>query len=153
MSNKVWWAKVTDSMGLAEFIRLVNQRMTGLNFGDQAVCEIHIDGGGAVITTGIKLDVPFPDFSATITGWELVADQSGSIVIDLWKDSYANFPPLVGDTITASAKPTLSSATKNRATSVPTWIRTINKGDVLRVNVDSASTVKRVTLALSLVKN
>ena len=140
-------------MPLPAFIRLINERMRGAFPGDrQAVLEIHIDGGGTAITTGIKLDIPFPLFPCTVMAWDLVADQSGSIVIDLWKDKYANFPPTVADTITASAKPTLASVTKNQALKVPTWIKNIDKGDVLRVNVDSVATVTRVTLALALVK-
>ncbi len=117
-----------------------------------AVLLIHIDGGGAPITTGVKLDTTFPDFDCEITGWELVADQLGSIVIDLWLDSYANYPPTIADTITAAAKPTLAGAIKNRALSVPTWSPSISQGDTLRVSVDSATTVTRVTLALSLIK-
>ena len=68
-----------------------------------------IDDGGSVIATGIKGDLEIP-FGCTIQAVTLLADQTGSIVIDIWKDSYAAYPPTVADTITASAKPTLSSA-------------------------------------------
>lgn len=111
--------------------------------------NIVIDGGGAAITPGVKLDVVL-DFAATITAATLLADQSGSIVIDLWKDSYANFPPTVADSITASAKPTLSSAQTSHDTTLTGWTTAISAGDILRVNVDSASTVQRVVLALTL---
>ena len=60
-----------------------------------------IDGGGSTITTGVKGDVNC-DFAFTIVQWALLADQSGSIVIDIWKDTYANYPPTVADTITAA---------------------------------------------------
>lgn len=106
-----------------------------------------LDGGGQAITTGIKADVRVP-YSGTITGWELVADTSGSIVIDVWKDSYANFPPTVADTITGTEKPTLSSATKNTDTALSSWTTSLTAGDILRFNVDSASTVSRVSLAI-----
>src|SRR3990167_10364308 len=46
-----------------------------------------IDGGGSVISTGIKGDLEIP-FGCTITRATLVADQTGSIVIDIWKDTY-----------------------------------------------------------------
>lgn len=150
--KRLRWDRISEFTTLRELILLLNRRLTGLRDGDAAVLLIHIDGGGSAITTGVKLDIPFPDFAATITGWELVADQSGSIVLDLWKDTYANYPPTVADTITASAKPTLSSAIKNVADGVPTWTRKINQGETIRVNVDSVSTVTRVTLGLSLVK-
>ena len=112
---------------------------------------IIIDGGGATITTGVKGDIEVP-FACTITAWELLADQSGSIVVDVWKDTYANFPPTVADTITGSEKPTLSSATKNQDTNLTTWTTSVSAGDILRFNVDSATTVTRVTLSLTVTR-
>lgn len=106
-----------------------------------------MDGGGLPITTGIRADVRVP-YSGTITGWEIVADASGSIVIDVWKDTYANYPPTVADTIAGTEKPTLSSAAKNQDTSLSTWTTSLTAGDWIRFNVDSASTVTRVALAI-----
>ena len=112
------------------------------------VCQIN--GGGAVITTGIvkpgDLEVPF---DCTIVEWRITADQSGSIVVDVWKDTYANFPPTVADTIAGSEKPTLSSAQKNEDTNLTTWTTALSKGDWLRFNVDSVSTVTAVTLSIT----
>lgn len=112
---------------------------------------IIIDGGGSAITTGVKGDIEVP-FGCTITAWEVLADQSGSIVIDVWKDTYANFPPTVADTITGSEKPTLSSATKNQDTNLTTWTTSVSAGDILRFNVDSATTVTRVTLSITVTR-
>lgn len=152
MSRAIWWGTVDDkSTGLPEFIRIVNRRMRGLRDSGHLLL-IHLDGGGGTLTTGHKLDVPLPNFGISIEGWTLVADQSGSLVIDLWSDTYGNYPPTVADTITASAKPTLSSAIKNEAESVPTWTKNIARGKTIRVNVDSATTVTRATLALSVYK-
>lgn len=106
-----------------------------------------IDGGGSAIATGVKGFIEIP-YAGTIQSVRLLADQSGSIVIDLWKDTYANYPPTVADTITASAKPTLSSATKAQDTTLSGWTTSVSAGDILGVNVDSASTVERVTLSL-----
>src|SRR5690606_31919691 len=79
--------------------------------------NIIIDGGGAAITTGEKGHF-IVDFDCTIISHTLLADQVGSIVLDIWKDTYANFPPTVADTITASAKPTLSAAQKAQDTTL-----------------------------------
>jgi len=106
-----------------------------------------IDGGGSAITTGQKGHLEIP-FACTITGWTLLADQSGSIVIDVWKDTYANFPPTVADTIAGSEKPTLSSAQKNQDLTLTTWTTAVAAGDILAFNVDSVSTVTRVTLSI-----
>lgn len=110
-----------------------------------------IDGGGSAITTGVKGDIMIP-FNCTVLGWDIVADQSGSIVVDVWKDTYANFAPTVADTITGTEKPTLSSAVKNQDIALSTWTTALTRNDWLRFNVDSASTVTRVTLALRVVR-
>lgn len=105
------------------------------------------DNNSVAIPTGIQGDIHVP-FACTITGIFLFADATGSIVIDLWKDTYANYPPTVADTITASAKPTLSSASKATDTTLTGWTTSVAAGDIIRVNVDSATTVTRFTLAI-----
>ncbi|KKN01403.1 hypothetical protein LCGC14_1128170, partial [marine sediment metagenome] len=67
---------------------------------------------------------------------------------DIWKDMTVNFPPLVGDTITASAKPTLSSGQSSLDATLTGWTTTFAAGDYLAFNVDSITTVERVTLTL-----
>jgi hypothetical protein len=106
---------------------------------------ITIDGGGSAITTGVKGYVRFP-YACTITKHTLLADQSGSLVIDMWKDTYANYPPTVADTITASAKPTLSTAIKAEDSTLTGWTKTVTAGDVFGFSVDSATTVTRAHL-------
>lgn len=114
-----------------------------------ATLNVVIDGGGSVITTGVKGDAVI-DFPCTIEQWTLLADASGAIVIDIWKDTFGNAPPTGADSITASAKPTLSSAAKAQSGVLTGWTTSVTAGDVLRFNVDSATTVTRVTLALKL---
>lgn len=110
-----------------------------------------IDGGGSAITTGIKGDLEIP-FNCTINRATALADQSGSIVVDIWKDSYTNYPATDADSITASAPVTISTATKSQDTTLSGWTTTITAGDILRFNVDSASTVTRVTISLKVTK-
>lgn len=110
-----------------------------------------IDGGGSTITTGVKGDIQIP-FACTITAASLLADQSGSIVVDIWKDTYANFPPTVADTITASAKPTISSATKATDSTLTGWTTSVDADDILRFNVSSVTNIQRVTLTLKVSK-
>src|SRR5262249_31149375 len=94
-----------------------------------------IDGGGSVITPGVKgdLDIPFP---CTINQAVLLADQSGSIVIDIWKAPYASYPPTVANSIVASAPPTISSGIDSKDSTLTGWSKTINAGDILRFNVN-----------------
>ena len=106
-----------------------------------------IDGGGSTITTGVKGYIEVP-FSGTIVSVRMLADQSGDIVVDIWKDTYANYPPTNADSITASAAPTISSATKSQDTVLSGWSTSVTAGDILGFNVDSATTVTRVTVSL-----
>lgn len=110
-----------------------------------------IDGGGSAITTGQKGHFAVP--AGEIVEVVLLADVAGSVVLDLWRDSYANYPPVVGDSICASAKPTLSSAIKAQDVTLTGWTTTLAEGDILAVQVDSAATVGRLTLAVRIVRS
>lgn len=110
-----------------------------------------IDGGGAPITTGQKGYLPIP-FACTITEASAFADQTGSAVVDVWKDTFANYPPADADSITASAPITLSSAIKAQDATLTGWTTSIAAGDVLGFNVDSASTITRLTIELKVTR-
>lgn len=110
---------------------------------------IIVDGAGSVLTTGVKGYKSFP-VAGIITGVRLLADQSGSIVMDIWKDTYANYPPTVADTITAAAKPTIVTALKSEDTTLTGWTKTIAAGDVFGFNIDSVTTIQRIVLELSI---
>jgi hypothetical protein len=111
--------------------------------------NIIIGNGAATVTTGVKgwLEVPY---ACTLTSIRLFADAAGAIVIDIWKDTYANFPPTDADSITSATPPTIP-ATNQKAedTSLTNWTKTFAKGDILGFNVDSATTIKQATLSLN----
>lgn len=111
-----------------------------------------ISGGGAVIATGVAGNGLYIPYACTIESVTMLADVSGSIVVDIWKDSYANYPPTVADSICAAAKPTISSAIKSQDTTLTGWAKTVNAGDILRFNVDSVSTIEEATIILKVTK-
>lgn len=117
----------------------------------QDCIEFVIDGGGATITTGVKGDLEIP-YNCTVTRWTLLGDQSGSIVVDLWVDTYANYPPTVADTITGSALPTISTATKGQSSTLTGWTTALTSGSTLRFNVNSVTSLTRVTLSLKVTR-
>jgi hypothetical protein len=78
----------------------------------------------------------------------MLADQSGSIVVDIWEDTYANYPPTDADSITASAVPTITTAVKSQDSTLTGWTTAIVGGSTLRYNVDSVTTIQRVTVSL-----
>jgi len=110
-----------------------------------------IDGSGTAITTGVKGDLEVP-FNCTITSATLLADQTGSVVVDIWKDTYANYPPTVADTITSVTPPTISSAIKSQDNTLSGWTTTMTRGETLRFNVNSCTTITRVQLSLKVTK-
>lgn len=112
---------------------------------------IIIDGQGAVISTGGKGSISIPT-SGTITGWQIfeISDVpvSSSISIDVWKDSYANFPPTVADAIAGSDYPTLSSQTKNQNLTLTLWTTSFSSKDVFKFNVRSVSGAVKILLVI-----
>lgn len=110
-----------------------------------------IDGGGAVITTGQKGYIEIP-FACTITKVTALADQTGSIVVDVWKDTYANALPTDSDSITASAPVSISSSTKSQDSTLTGWTTAVAAGDVIGFNVDSVTSIQRLTITLTVTK-
>ena len=73
---------------------------------------------------------------------------SGSVVFDIWKDVFANYPPTVADTITAAAKPTLTTATAAQSATLTGWTTTFAVGDIFAFKIDSVTSLKCATLTL-----
>lgn len=116
-----------------------------------ATITMIIDGGGSEIADGEAGHLEIP-FAATITRVTTLADQSGSIVVDIWNDTYANFPPTDADSITSATPPTISGAVKAQDDTLSGWTTAITAGDVLAFNVDSCTTIERVTISLRVTK-
>jgi hypothetical protein len=102
---------------------------------------------GAPISTGIKQDYISP-FACVISKVSLLADQVGSIQLDIWKTSFAAYPPTVTNTITGGNKPIITSGTKGQLTTLTGWTTSILAGDCLRFNVDSVTALNRVAVCL-----
>lgn len=115
--------------------------------------EIVFDGGGSEIADATYVDVYMP-FSGTITRWTALADQSGIIEVEPWRDSYANFPPTVADTIIgAGTNILISAATKNDNATMTGWTKTFSAGDIFRFYVNNCTTITQCTVAISFTKN
>jgi hypothetical protein len=124
-----------------------NPTITGSSAALTRSVGITIDGGGSTITTGSKGYIYMP-FGGTITQATLLANASGSIVVDVKKSTYTGFPTTTS--ICASAKPTLSSAQKSKDSTLTGWTTSFSADDVLEFVVDSATTVTRVNLVLTI---
>lgn len=137
----------TPSDGLefsgTNFRMTANQRLVAIVFD--------IDGGGAEPDTGVRAFIRVP-FSGTITSVVALADQTGSIVCDIWKDTYANFPPTNDDSVTASAPVTISSGVKSEDTTLTGWTTSFSAGDIFACNVDSVSTITHAVIIMQVMK-
>lgn len=120
-----------------------------------ANAEFVIGNGADVITTGIKGYLRL-DFAGTIQANTILLDTSGSIVIDIYKCTYAAFDPPThpasGDKITASAPPTVSGAKKSTDTTLTGWTTAFSAGDIFAFDVTSVASAKKATIALKILR-
>ncbi len=135
---------IGDSGNLA-YVRLFGSVVLGAGGGG--------GGDGAVVfelvtpTNGMQADVQMP-YDGTWTGWTLLADASGSAVVDVWLDDYASYPPDNSDSITGGNEPEISADTDDTG-GVSGWTTAFLTGDCVRINVDSVSGITRLTLVLT----
>ena len=101
-------------------------------------------------TTGFVGYITIP-YSGTITGWQVIGDAVGNCVIDVWKTS-AGVIPTVLNTITGTEKPTLSSQQISSDLNLTTWTISVLEGDIIGINLDSASLLSRIWLTLFITK-
>jgi hypothetical protein len=131
--------EMTGNLTLAD-----NKLLTASNY--KAQLGVTFDGGGSAIQANQQFSIRVEN-GFTITSWYMMADQSGSITVDVWKDTWANYPPTDADTITGGSEPAISASDKATG-GVSGWTTSVADGDVITFNVDSASTIERCTLIL-----
>ena len=111
-------------------------------------CGVVFDGQGGVISNGRTAYVQVP-YKGTITGWTLVAAQSGSCTVTVFKDTFLNFPPVSpGDNIFGT-QPALGGVQTNSATGLSVAVAS---GDWIGFTISGVTTVTWVNLTLSITK-
>ena len=106
------------------------------------------DGGGSVLETGAKTYIRTAE-AGTFYRVSMLADITGSAIVDIYKDTYANYPPTAADSIAVSGKPTISNGIKMESAVFTGWTSsTFASGDVLAANLDSCSGITRLTVEL-----
>lgn len=113
---------------------------------------ININNGSSVISTGFKGYVKIP-YNGVINSWTIMGSVSGSVTIDIWKDSENNFPPTSADTITGGNYPSLSNQYINSDNVLTGWITGFSTNDIFAFNVLSASGVTNINLTINVTKN
>jgi hypothetical protein len=114
----------------------------------RASIQFVIDGGGVPIVGGIKGDLEIPN-NFEIEEVTMLADQTGSIIVDIWMEQLVEYPPTDADSITASAVPTITTDDNSQDTSLTGWTTSLVGRETLRYNVDGTPTdIERVTISL-----
>jgi hypothetical protein len=110
------------------------------------------DGGASTITPGASGDLEIPFSVSTISAARIFCNSLTQTQIDVWKVSYAGYPPSDSDSMTSTAPIRCGSsggtAYKTQDTTLSGWTKTITEGDVLRFVVDSNTNAKRITATL-----
>lgn len=106
--------------------------------------------GGSALAAGAKIYVQI-NYACTVSNWTVLADQSGSCVMEIKRSTYASFPT-VTSIIGGGNAPTLSSVQKN--TAAPSgWTSTaLVAGDTLEISLTSSSTITFAALILKLTR-
>lgn len=112
------------------------------------VIVFEFDNGGLVLPVGLTTIPVMVPFAHTVKSAQGVAFDTatglaptGSIQIDVWRDSYSAYPPTVGDSITAAAKPTITAANKYSDSTLTGWSTSGAAGSYYVAQVVSVSGV------------
>jgi hypothetical protein len=107
-----------------------------------------VRAGSAIATPVNDVSVYFSE-AAYITGVVVLCKTApGDCVIDIWKDTYANYPPAVGDTICGGSKPTITGGIKYQDFALAGWTRDIAAGDTITFHLQSAATFEVIHIYL-----
>jgi len=126
----------------------IREALDALTAGLYEYKNFIIDNPGSAIPTGAK--GPFMVPAGTIVAVRLLADQTGSIKIDLWKDSFANYPPTDADSICGGNEPEITNDDTYEDTTLTGWTTTLAADDIIMVNVDSCTTIERCSVILKI---
>jgi len=110
------------------------------------------DGGGSALTATTIRYVLVP-YAHTITGAYLLADVAGTATVDVWRDTFANYPPVVGDSITAGTPPTLAGTISSVNTTLTSWLVTGAANTVYAFALTAVGTVTVLQAQLTVTRS
>lgn len=107
--------------------------------------------GAAIVAADANTVYVHIPVSGTITKWILLADGgTGSCQLDLWKDTYNNYPPTIADSIVGSSKPNIPSSNKASDTVLNGWSPTVIAGDVIACKLESSTIFTYINFILEI---
>lgn len=128
-----------------------------VRFKPRHLLVFEFDGFGSVLTTSVDdAQIEELPWDCTILKWRVIEASKTPIAstctIDLLVDSYANYPPTSGDSITGTGtKPNLSGPqTKNESSNFTNWASTgFTVGDVPRASLTAVTLAQKLRLVLT----
>jgi hypothetical protein len=126
---------------------IANAFLNNVNSGVEYV----ISNLGSVLVTGVQPYFTMP-YQGVITSAALVVSPSGSLSIDIWRTSYAQFDggvthPVASDSICGGNYLSITSGTK-ATSNLNSWTLSFGQGDILAINIQSVSSVTSANLSL-----
>ena len=115
--------------------------------------EYTIANAGSPLVAGLQSYLTMP-YAATITAATLVGSPSGTITIDIWRCTYAQFDggathPVANDSICGSNQLSISSGTKTTS-NLSNWTCSLTQGDIIAFNISNVSGMTQATISLQL---
>lgn len=117
--------------------------------GTTGVLQICIDNGTNDISVNTLCDINVPH-DIQIYKWRVLSGDTGSILFNVKKSSYDDFPPSAGDVMhLGSTGPHIIDGIKNKDEDLSDWgSPTAAEGNIIRVGVDSVTGVSKSSLGL-----
>jgi len=106
-----------------------------------------LDGGEYPLSNGIKGTVCM-DYAFEVLDWRLVCDQAGDLEVDVWRSTYAGFPPNSTNSICGTGVPTITGAQKGQDSVLAGWTKTFAAGTNFTFYVVGCAAITRATLAM-----
>ena len=106
-----------------------------------------IDSGSLPMQVGDKGKITI-DVTGVIENIRVLSDQTGDIVFEIEKTTFANYPNFTS--ITGGNRVQLTNSDKYFDDVLNNWTTTILAGDILRFNVISVNNIRRVLISLKL---
>ena len=150
---------VAGSISLSGQTNLVADNGSYLTYNGVAIATtitnsfgIHLDGGGLVLATGLAGYSTIVN-GGTIQSCVMLADQTGSAIVDIWRCTYGQFDagsthPVAGDKITATAPPTIISALKS-TNALTGWNLSVTNGDVIAWSVTACTNITKLDISVT----
>lgn len=147
---------VTGATGSGDTVTVVGGIITsvssgGLSPASSGTIVFGWDGSGNAISVPKTQDVYLPS-NGSMTGWYIMADTDTNATIDLWIDTFANYPPTVADTICGGNYISLSAADSNSDTTLTSWNKYFLSGRTMRANLSACSAATKLTLVITYTK-